>query len=285
VVAARKRIPVLDAVFQVGEHDREVAGGLLAGAIAFRLFLWLVPFALVAVTVLGALVADADMSLGELARRFGVVGVMAKYVGDASAQSNTTLVIVLVLSLYALFIASRSALRALRLAHLLAWEMPIVRFVRSTGTALWFALGAMALIGAGGLVNSWRVAHPGPGLLLLLALMVVDGAAWLAASWYLPHPRDVPLRGLVPGAVLFAAGLEALRLVTVLWYAARIEHSSELYGGLGAAVALLAWLYLLGRLAISSAVVNASLWRRSHPAPRDRPGAAAPGVGFGRHGG
>jgi uncharacterized BrkB/YihY/UPF0761 family membrane protein len=53
-----------------------------------------------------------------------------------------------------------------------------------------------------------------------------------------------------------------LHLVTVLRYANKTAHSSQLYGGLGAAAGLLAWLYLLGRLAIASAVVNAHLWRR-----------------------
>ena len=84
---------------------------------------------------------------------------------------------------------------------------------------------------------------------------------------------------------MFAIGAEVLHVITVVWYAKRLEHSSELYGGLGAAVVLLAWLYLLGRLTISSAVVNASLWRRSHPVSEDGPGAGEPGVGFGRHGG
>src|SRR5262245_51154181 len=61
VLAARPRIPALDAAFEVGERDRDVAGGLLAGAVAFRLFLWLVPFAVVAVTVLGLLVEDLHL--------------------------------------------------------------------------------------------------------------------------------------------------------------------------------------------------------------------------------
>ena len=71
----------------------------------------------------------------------------------------------------------------------------------------------------------------------------------------------------------------------MVWYANKLAHSSDLYGGLGAAVVLLAWLYLLGRLTISSAIVNASLWSRSHPVPDDGPGTREPGVGFGRHGG
>ncbi|HEX3300060.1 MAG TPA: YhjD/YihY/BrkB family envelope integrity protein [Actinomycetota bacterium] len=284
VLAARPRIPALDAAFDVGERDRDVAGGLLAGAVAFRLFLWLVPFALVAVTIAGWVAADTDLSTDDLARRFGIVGVAAQYVNDASKESTTTLVVILVIALYALLLASRSAVRAIRLAHLLAWRMRIVRFHGSTVAALWFAGGAAGLAAAAGVINTVRARNPGPGFLLWLVLIVIYGVVWLAASRALPHPSDVPVRALVPGAVVFALGTEVLHVLTVVWYANRLEHRSELYGGLGAAVVLLAWLYLLGRLAITSAVVNASLWRRSHPAADDEPGGEAPGVGFGPDG-
>ncbi len=272
-------------MFDVGERDRDVAGGLLAGAVAFRLFLWLVPFALAVVTVAGWVAADADLSSGDLAVRFGIVGVTARYVHDASEQQTSTLVVVLVISIYALLLASRSSVRAIRLAHLLAWRMPIVRFRGSTVAALWFAGGATGLVLAAGVINTIRAQHPGPGILLLFLLVVLYGGVWLAASWKLPHPAEVPLRAFVPGAIVFAIGTEVLHVLTVVWYANKVAHSSELYGGLGTAVVLLAWLYLLGRLTISSAVVNASLWRRSHPVPDDGPGATAPGVGFGPHGG
>jgi uncharacterized BrkB/YihY/UPF0761 family membrane protein len=42
----------------------------------------------------------------------------------------------------------------------------------------------------------------------------------------------------------------------------RIESASELYGALGAASAVLLWLYLIGRLVVASAVLNATLWER-----------------------
>jgi uncharacterized BrkB/YihY/UPF0761 family membrane protein len=276
IVAARPRIAALDAAFDVGERDREVAGGLLAGAIAFRLFLWLVPFAVVVVTLLGVIVEDLDLSQADLARRFGIAGVVARYVRDAGTQTTGTIVFVLVVSLYALLIASRSSVRALRLAHVLAWRMPVVRFRGTVVAGLWFTAGVTALVLVAGAINTVRASRHGPGVVLLLVLMLAVAAVWLLASWKLPHPPEVPLRAFVPGTILVAVGVEALHVATVLYYAGRIEHSSELYGGLGAAVGLLAWLYLVGRLAIGSAVVNASLWRRSHPDAADAPSSPSP---------
>jgi uncharacterized BrkB/YihY/UPF0761 family membrane protein len=191
----------------------------------FRLFLWLVPLALVAVTVAGWVAADSNLSTDDLVRRFGIVRVAARYVHDASKESTTTLVVVFLIALYALLLASRGAVRAIRVAHLLAWRMPIVRLHGSTVAALSFAGGATWLVIAAGVVNTVRARDTGPVLWLLL--VVVYGVV---------------------------------------------------------AVVLLAWLYLLGRLTISSAIVNASLWRRAHPAADDAPGAGTSAVGFRRDG-
>jgi membrane protein len=268
VEQARPRIPALDAAFDVREYDQEVAGGLLAGAIAFRLFLWLVPFALVVVMTLGWIVDETSMSRAELADRYGITGVVSTYVGDAARQSSTGRVLILVAALYALYLASVGAVRAIRVAHVLAWHMSRTKFKDSLKAALWFIAGTTLIALVTAAVNAIRQSLPGPGLALLLMMVVFLGVVWLAASWKLPHPPELPLTALIPGAVLVAVGAEVLHVVTVLWFAHKIEHSSELYGGLGIAVGLLAWLYLLGRLTIASAVVNATLWRRKHGPPR-----------------
>jgi uncharacterized BrkB/YihY/UPF0761 family membrane protein len=78
---------------------------------------------------------------------------------------------------------------------------------------------------------------------------------------------------LVPGALLIAGGVIVMRLVTVLYLLNRIESSSELYGGLGAAAGILLWLYLIGRLIVGAAVLNAALWARNSG---ERGGSADP---------
>jgi uncharacterized BrkB/YihY/UPF0761 family membrane protein len=130
--------------------------------------------------------------------------------------------------------------------------------------------------------------------MLLLLSGAFIGGIWLAPSWKLPHLAEVELRDLLPGALLVAVGVEAVHLLTVLWYANKIANSSGLYGSLGAAVGLLAWLHLLGRLTIASVVLNATLWRRRtpvrpgpttgrarRPARRPQPDVARPMIGEG----
>src|SRR6516225_11925675 len=51
--ARRQRSGVVDAGFLVQELDARVGGGILAGALAFRIFLFMVPLVYLAFTVLG----------------------------------------------------------------------------------------------------------------------------------------------------------------------------------------------------------------------------------------
>ena len=59
-----------------------------------------------------------------------------------------------------------------------------------------------------------------------------------------------------------AIGVLGLHLVTVYWIAHEVESKTDTYGAIGAALAILLWSYLLGRLITLSAVVNASQWQR-----------------------
>jgi hypothetical protein len=63
----RGRRGSVDAVFEMAERDVEVGGGIIAGALAYRLFIWLLPLALVAVAGLGV-AADAASESPEAPR-------------------------------------------------------------------------------------------------------------------------------------------------------------------------------------------------------------------------
>src|SRR5690606_35785089 len=66
VVAARPDTPLIDTAFEIHERDSRIAGGMLAGAIAFRLFLLLVPLLLILVAGLGFLhLSDAERATSQ----------------------------------------------------------------------------------------------------------------------------------------------------------------------------------------------------------------------------
>ena len=82
---------------------------------------------------------------------------------------------------------------------------------------------------------------------------------WLVVSSWLPH-RGIGWRDLVPGAVLVAIGMQAFYLFATIFLAPKLANATQLYGLLGIAATVLFWLYVLGRLTIGAATLNASLY-------------------------
>jgi len=87
-------------------------------------------------------------------------------------------------------------------------------------------------------------------------------ALWLAVSVLLPH-ADAHWRALLPGALLFALGVGLMHFATVYWFAPKLAKEGALYGSLGTAAVLLLWLYILSRIVVASAFLNATRWRRA----------------------
>ena len=77
---ARPRSPWIDATFRAVEHDTSAGGAVIAGAVAFRIFLYLVPYIFVLVVGFGVAADAADEDPGDLAREAGIGGLVAKAV-------------------------------------------------------------------------------------------------------------------------------------------------------------------------------------------------------------
>jgi membrane protein len=66
----------------------------------------------------------------------------------------------------------------------------------------------------------------------------------------------VRLRRLVPGALIFAAVMLAVRPASSLWLPRALEVSADRYGSIGVAFTYLAWLYVVSFCALLTAVVG-----------------------------
>ena len=64
---------------------------------------------------------------------------------------------------------------------------------------------------------------------------------------------------LARSSVLVAVGIQAFTIVTIWFLASKLASATALYGILGVAATFLFWLYILGRLFIAAATLNASL--------------------------
>lgn len=264
------RIPALDAGLKSVRTDRAVGGSLLAGAVAFRLFLWLVPVSLVLVGGLGIAARSGTTDASTLNDRLG----LSRYIAESiAANSSAGSVVAFVIGAFALWWAGIGAFKALRTIHQLAWRLPVTPTRGAWKGGLCFTGATLGSFLLAALVSRIRADAPGVGLAYTLLLVLLWAGVWFAASLALPH-ADAPPKALIPGALLFAIGIQVLHLATVLYFARRIAHASEVYGPLGIAIGLLVWLYVIGRVAVAAPVLNATLLARQ---PEEQgPGTARP---------
>jgi uncharacterized BrkB/YihY/UPF0761 family membrane protein len=269
--AKRQSSTTVSVAYDTFGQDVEAGGPVLAAALGFRVVLFLVPYVCV-VLLIGGYVADAfDRTPDQLVHGRGIARITAKAITSGQGLSNGVRITAIVLIAYALFLGARSFLKVLLIVHTLVWRVAPSRMRRPTyATVIFIGLVSVA-IGLSVLVDALlpRVVIGGIAALALYSL--VGFAIWWAVSWWLPHGDCDPL-GLVPGAVVFALGLEALQVVTIVWFPRSMASKSELYGTIGAALVLLLWSYLLGRLMAVAAALNVALWRRRkrHPLPPPR---------------
>ena len=260
--AMRSRSSAVDAAFATHERDRRVVGGVLAGAIAFRLFVYLLPLFLAVVTTLGVLVGLNEDSTDELGEQLGLSKSIVKSVATAAEDSNRSLWILMPLTLWAVYSGGLGAAKVLHAVHRVAWDRPVERLRRGWLASL--VTFGMALVGGGTAAGLQALRHQseGVGLGFVAAEIAVLVAVWVVASLLLPHDPAAGWRAMLPGALLVGVGYWALHVFSAYFLAHRIANASELYGSLGVAAALLAWLFILGRLMVASAMLNATLWER-----------------------
>jgi uncharacterized BrkB/YihY/UPF0761 family membrane protein len=248
------------AVFEVLNRDGEVGGGIIAGALAYRFFIWLLPLALVAVAGLGIAADSASKSPESAAESLGFAGLVSTSVASAASSPNRWYA--LLVGIPVLLWATRSLLRGLIGAHRLIWIDVRANAPRPTVPAtLRFLALCLGVAVVGGFANALRAWWGGIGLIPTFVIALPYAGLWLLVSLRLPH-RDASPIALAPGALLFGVGLELLHIGAALLFMPWALSKQGTYGALGVAAALLFALFLLCRLIVAAAVVNATLWER-----------------------
>jgi uncharacterized BrkB/YihY/UPF0761 family membrane protein len=271
VLENRPRHASIDASFQIAERDQRIAASVLAGGIAFRLFLWLLPLAL----ILGGVIGFVPRAAKDAAEEVGLTEAAVDSVATAAEQAESGRWVLLLVGAWLLLWTGYTSVRALRLVHALAWGMRPPRGGSPLKASLVFSGACLLLLAVPGIAAWLREASGGVGLATTLLSIAAFFAVWLWGSWQLPH-RDAPWRALVPGAIFFAVGVQAMHLFIALYVAHKLERASALYGGLGLAATFLFVLYLGGRLIVASAILNSTLWERKQAELGLEVGAPAP---------
>ena len=265
----------IDAVFGSYERETMVGGALLAGAVAFRFFIFVVPYTFVLIIGFGLGSEAAGEDPVDLARRTGIVGLAAHAIQVSGDASTFTQIVTLGVATYALVSASRTMVKALNIVHALTWRVPILKVRNLTKKAFIEILLITGVLAVEVIVN--KIHHESVMLWIVATctFILVPTGLWLYLTLHaFPFASGVTWRDLWIGALVLGVGTFGLHLMTVLWISRSFSSKSETYGAIGSALTILFWAYILGRLVIASAAISAAMWYSKHPPELESPPTA-----------
>jgi uncharacterized BrkB/YihY/UPF0761 family membrane protein len=254
-LAQRRPLLGLPLVFIARYTARQ--GLLLASACAFRMFLWLMPLALLLAGVLAG-VAGSASSIESASKAAGVTGTASHQIAMALHAGHKSWWVAVVIGAALFLWTTRTLLRSLALVNAHVWEAPPPKLQQKDVllTTLVFAGGWLVIIIAAVLTVRLDRLIPAGLLLTVVVQTAAVAAVWMVICLRLPDRRTSWV-DLLPGCVLFGFGLAVLHAVSRIYIPRRVQHSSELYGNLGVAAVILTWLLLFGQLVVAAALSNA----------------------------
>jgi hypothetical protein len=251
----------VDLAVLLYERDRETFASVLGSAIAMRLFLFFVPVVVFCVGIAN-LIAGSER-LGRLIHSANVTGSVAKQIesslNTAGGKGSWALVIT---GIFGSIWAGRSLTRVLAACSAGAWRMGGVgakATLRMAGavTSLLFVV-----IVVSSLINRFRTDS---GFAVTTGSVVLAGVvyalAWFVVTWTLPRTTKDP-GSLLPGAALFGVTMAVLQWFMQLYLPNKISRSSSTMGSIGFAVAVLGYLFFIGRIMAASFIVDAVMFEK-----------------------
>ena len=250
--------PIAETGWQVWRRDREIAGSVLAAALAYRIFIWLLPLALVLVAGLGLFgSADAANAVNDL----GVSGFVAQSVSSSARSGSWVGRIAIIISGTGVFLyESYILLRTLRAISAFSWRIP-VRAMRHAARQTGFFLG-LSLMLLVGLTLTNKIAgllfFPLGLIVAVASLLIVPGYVVMVSMVLLPH-RATSWTAFVPGAILVYGTYALVHLLATLVVVPWVAHKQATYGVLGISAGVLFLMFVFGRVVELAFSLNAVL--------------------------
>jgi membrane protein len=209
-----------------------------------------------------------------LAARFHVTGDTAKafrilFERPPGAVGTVTLVGV-VLLVFSLLSLTRSIQRS----YEAAWQLPPVGVRGTLHGATGMGLLVSSLLVLSLLAGALRHAPGGTAVTFVLRTLAAT-AVWLVLQSLLLS-RRIPLRRLLPGAVIAGVGQALVSLYSALWMPHLVQQNADQYGIIGITFAMVTWLVLLAFCVVGIAVLSAEI---GGAAPADRRAGVADPAG------
>jgi uncharacterized BrkB/YihY/UPF0761 family membrane protein len=251
--SASEKHVALAVPLRAAERNRRVAASVLAGGLAYRLFLWLLPFGLLVGGALGFLNASSTQ---KAVSKGGLPGAISNAVGDASRSAHSNSWWLLAVGVPLLLWAGFSGAKAVQLVHSLVWDEP----PQKTKPLQWSLAFTGVLLAVWAIIAlTWWVRGDWPGALAPVLTFAPLTGLWLWVSLQLPH-RDAPWKALLPGALLVGIGFPVLHELVLTFLVPKLDKSTSLYGSLGATTTVIFFIYLLATLVVTAPILNSSLY-------------------------
>ena len=181
--ARTARLMSLAVPFRALERNRRVAASVLAGGIAYRVFLWLLPFGLILGGALGLMNADG---VEEAIAVGGVPAVVVDLIGDVARAAESDWWWLLGIGVPLLLWTGYTGAKAVQLIHSLIWDEPPPR-TRRLRTSLAFTGVLCAVMAVVVLTWSLREESWSVGLLAATLTIAPLTGLWVWVSLRLPH--------------------------------------------------------------------------------------------------
>jgi len=252
----------LRIALDVQQRFGDLQGGIVASAVTLNLFLALFPLILVATAIVGFVASGGKDVAGAVVDNLGLTGTAATTVTDAVAAAARSRRAASIIGLGGLLWSALGVAAAMKTAVDRAWQAK-GGGIRDRAAALVWLVGAglvvFTFLTITGLIVSALPAWAASVATLLTA------AGYVLLFWWTLHflgATDVGWRAHLPGAVLTGVGFEVLTVVGGFIVPRAVASSSALYGSIGVVFAVIAWLFMFGRLIVYSSILNVVLYER-----------------------
>ena len=244
----RRRRPVAEFVGELSDRDREAQGSVLGSAVALRIFLFLVPSAVVVVSLVRMIDLTSVFDGDQLEKGFTTQDI-------SQALEDTSQVDALWLFVSGLFLAAwagRSLAKTLAACSAAAWRLPASQAKVTTVSALALSGIVFLEIIASTIAAAIRDIGGAPAWALSWGTLVaIVGVAWFLVLLTLPRGVNDP-GALLPGALLLGIVQGTIQGVLHAYSEGRVERTVDTYGDLAVTLAVLGNLFILGRLMTAS---------------------------------
>jgi len=262
VEGMRPRNRVVETGYRLLERDGRIAGGVLGGGLAYRLFFWSLALSVLA---FGALGFAPPSAVNDAATSASLGQSVADTMSAAAEQSQAGRWWLLLTGIVLVIWFAWMLLRALRLVHASAWGVKSGGLLPRPTNLLSLVAVPIIFVGVSALTGvAANFLGPLSGVAaFVLGTAILAVLAMLGLSW-LPS-KPVPLRAHLPGAIVLAFVVQVLLAFSEYYWAGELASAEALYGVLGLAGTLLFVLYLVGRTTVWACELNAVSWEVWHP--------------------